>query len=104
MGSGSIPNFPEDPVKHFANVGHLVYLVLNLVWMLSVALAVIFLIFGGIQYVASGGDEKGITSARKRITGAIIGFLIAVSAWSIRYLIIQAICTDPIECQKLIGG
>lgn len=104
MGSGSIPNFPEDPVKHIANVGHLVYLVLNLVWMLSFALAVIFLIFGGIQYIVSGGDEKGITSARKRITGAIIGFIIAVSTWSIRYLIIQAICSDPKQCLELIGG
>jgi len=104
MGNGSIPNFNEDPVQHFGNLGHIVYLVLNLVWMLSVALAVIFLVIGGIQYIVSGGDKEGVASARQRITGTVIGLIIAISAWTIRTIMIKAICTDPAQCQNITGG
>lgn len=105
LADGSIPIFDEDPVKDvFTNVGHILFLVLNLVWMLSVALTVIFLILGGIHYIVSGGDQKAVASARKRIMGAVIGFVIAICAWTVRFIIVNAICADPVQCENLIGG
>lgn len=104
LADGSIPIFNEDPVRHFGNVWHVLYLTLNLVMMLSVALSVVFIILGGIHYMVSGGDQKAVASARKRIMGAVIGFVIVIGAWTIRFIITSAICADPTECEKLIGG
>lgn len=40
-------------------------------------LALAFLIFGGIRWIISGGDKTAVESARKMITYAIIGLVIA---------------------------
>lgn len=40
-------------------------------------LALLFLIFGGIKWIISGGDKTAVEGARKMITYAIIGLVIA---------------------------
>lgn len=42
--------------------------------------ALLFLVFGGLRYMASGGDEKAITAAKAAITYAVLGFLITLGA------------------------
>lgn len=52
------------------------------------ALAFFFtLVIGGIQWILSGGDKTGAESARKRITGALVGLAIVFLAWAIASLI-----------------
>lgn len=54
------------------------------------ALAFFFtLVIGGIQWILSGGDKTGAESARKKITGALVGLAIVFLAWAIAYLINQ---------------
>ncbi len=45
--------------------------------------ALIFLILGGIAWITSQGDKAKVEAARKRITFAIIGLIIAFSAYFI---------------------
>lgn len=45
---------------------------------LGVALAVIFIIWGGIQYMLAGGDEEKSTKARGRIFNGIIGAAVVI--------------------------
>ena len=47
------------------------------------AVAVLMLIYGGVRYTISGGDEKSITSAKNTILYAIIGIIISVLAYAI---------------------
>jgi len=47
------------------------------------SIAVIFLIVGGFQYVASRGNEEQMEKAKKTITAAIIGIVIIVMAFAI---------------------
>ena len=47
------------------------------------AVAVLMLIYGGVRYTISGGDEKAITSAKNTILYAIVGIVIAVLAYAI---------------------
>ncbi len=42
--------------------------------------SLLFLIVGGIRYMASGGDEKAITAAKAAITYAVLGLLITLGA------------------------
>lgn len=63
--------------------------VIQLIFIIGVILAVIFLIYGGIKWILSGGDEKGVEAARNHIIAAIIGLIIVVGAFFIIGLIFQ---------------
>jgi hypothetical protein len=57
--------------------------------LLFVAALVLFfmLLAGGFKFITSGGDPKGLDSARKTITYAIIGIIIVASSYLILVLI-----------------
>ena len=40
----------------------------------------LFLVYGGLQYMLSGGDEKAITASKSVITHAVLGLLIVLGA------------------------
>jgi hypothetical protein len=47
------------------------------------AIALIFVIWGGVQYVTSGGDAEKTTKARNTLLYAIIGIIVVVLAYAI---------------------
>ena len=56
--------------------------------LILVALVFFFiLVFGGLKWVTSGGDEKKVGEARSQITNALIGLAIVFAAWAIMKLI-----------------
>ncbi len=55
----------------------------NLLIFLVGALAVIMLIWGGLQYVISAGDSKRVESAKNTILYSIIGIVVAILAYAI---------------------
>ena len=50
---------------------------------LAIALAVIAFIIGGYQYITAYGDEEKHKAAQKTITYAIIGLILAITAFGI---------------------
>jgi len=50
-------------------------------------LAVLMIIIGGIQYITAYGNSSKIEDAKNRITQALLGLLLAISAWLILYTI-----------------
>lgn len=50
-------------------------------------LAVLMIVIGGIQYMTAYGSESKITDAKRRIYQALLGLLLAISAWLILYTI-----------------
>ncbi len=55
------------------------------------AISVIMLIWGGLRYILSGGDNKKITDAKNTILYAIIGLVIAILAFAIVNFVLNAI-------------
>jgi len=58
--------------------------------MVLIVVALVFffiLVFGGLRWVTSGGDEKKVGVARGQITNALIGLAIVFAAWAIMKLI-----------------
>ena len=51
------------------------------------ALSVVFIIVGGIQYISSAGNSDGTAKAKKTITYAIAGLVLALSTTAIINLI-----------------
>jgi len=46
------------------------------------AVAVVMLIFGGIRYIVSGGDQANVTAAKNTILYAIVGIVVALLAYA----------------------
>ncbi len=54
-------------------------------------LAVAFVIYGGFQYITSGGNEEQAEAGRKTLTNAIIGVVIVVLSYVIVAVISNAL-------------
>lgn len=46
-----------------------------------------YLIYGGVTWISSGGDKGKIEDARNKITNGIIGLAIVASAWAVYLLL-----------------
>src|SRR6266536_2075038 len=55
------------------------------------AVAVIFLIIGGLRYVISNGDSKAVEAAKNTILYAIIGIVVAVISFALVSFVINAL-------------
>lgn len=55
------------------------------------AVAVIFLIIGGLRYVISNGDSKAVEAAKNTILYAIIGIVVAVISFALVSFVITSI-------------
>lgn len=49
--------------------------------------AFIYMIYGGVQWVMSGGEKEKLNEARGKITQALVGLAIVAAAWAIFKLI-----------------
>lgn len=65
--------------------------VANFIFGFIVILSIIFLVWGGIQYVTAGGDEAQMEKAKSTITYAIIGLFVAGVAYAIVTLVLQGL-------------
>ena len=55
------------------------------------AVAVIYLIIGGLRYVISNGDSKAVESAKNTILYAIVGIVVAVIAFALVQFVISSL-------------
>lgn len=47
----------------------------------------LYLVYGGIEWITSGGDKGKLEEARAKITQSIVGLAIVASAWAVFRLI-----------------
>jgi len=72
----------------FANLGNLTFgntfsAILIILLIVAAVAFFVMLVFGGIQWILSGGDKAKTESARGHITAAIIGLVVVFAAWAI---------------------
>lgn len=65
-------------------------------WLLYVAtaLAILMLMWGGIQWIMSSGDPEKVASAKKKLTFAIIGLVVSVGAFFLVRVIVTILGGD----------
>lgn len=57
--------------------------ILRTVLAAAAILSVVFVAFGGIKYTLSGGDPQGLSKAKDTILYALVGLVVAISAFTI---------------------
>jgi len=79
------------------NFSELIRKLIVAVFSISGILAFIMIVWGGIEYMISGGDTKRQKSAQERITGAIIGLILLFAFW----LILNTINPDILKVPSM---
>jgi len=82
-GVGNVPAPKGIPSGGINTVGHIFTNTLSLFLILTVSLALIYMVIAGIQWITSGGDKNKLQAARGKLTWAIIGLVIAFTAFAI---------------------
>ena len=75
-----------DEVK-ITELSPLIQGIIRIVFVAAVILTFLFLLWGGIQWITSGGNKEKYEEARNRITSALIGLAIIALAWLIIKLV-----------------
>lgn len=76
-----------NPWAGVQSVGIIIAGLINLALVVAVIVFFFFLLFGGIQWITSGGDKESLNKAKGKITAAIIGIVLVFSAWAILNLV-----------------
>ena len=93
LAEGATPSF-GDYLKNLYN------------FILSTAaiLGVVMLTVAGVQYASAGLSEKAMSSAKERATSAILGLLLALSAYLILYTINPKLLEFDLSIDKSSSG
>ena len=76
-----------QPTNAIKNLGDLVSAGVTTVIVIAGLLTFLYLVWGGIEWLTSGGDKDKYEAARNRITAALIGLAIISASWAIMQLI-----------------
>lgn len=73
----------EFGVSTDTTINQLITNAITIIFIIAAVLVLIMLIWGGIEWVLSGGDKEKVANARKRIISALIGMAIIALAFFI---------------------
>lgn len=95
----SRPIYAEDEIiltnpGGIDEIGPLVQKLIQFAFGLSAILTFAFLIWGGIEWITSGGDKQKYESARNRITAALVGLAIVAAAWALMNIVTNLLGID----------
>jgi len=81
---------PIDTGKGYAtNFGTMFSSILNVVMLVAALLVFAYMIWGGVEWITSGGDKNKAEGARNKLTAAIIGLVIIAASYAVVTLVVQ---------------
>lgn len=78
-------------LKPYTNLQALFNNAVLLIFMVAAILVFVMLLWGGIEWILSGGDKEKVGNARKRIVNALVGLAILALAFLIVNVIGQIV-------------
>ena len=78
---------PQPSGMVINDLGKLISNVISVAFLLAGILTFVFLVWGGIDWLTSGGDKTKTEGARNRITAALVGLAIVAASYAIMKLI-----------------
>ncbi len=77
---GAINDVPIENIPQF---------IITIIFIIGIIIAIVFLIYGGIKWILSGGDKTKVESARGHIVAAIIGLVTIIASFLIFSFVFQ---------------
>jgi hypothetical protein len=104
ISCGDTEKTMKDSLANECTIGdffELVYLVTNWLIAMSGLVALIFVVWGGIQLLVSRGDQTHISTAKQTITNALLGLFMVLIAYLlvgfIAELFLPSVGPDPLR-------
>lgn len=97
-------NIPKPSGVQYTDIGLLISNIISVAMVLAGLIVFAFLVWGGVQWITSGGDKAGVEAARNRITAALIGLVIVGAAYAIMRILEAFFGTCIISCPIKIPG
>ena len=73
----------KKPKGFATDLGGVISSILSFVMAIAALLVFMYLIWGGIQWITSGGDKGKTEEARNKITAAVIGLIVLAASYAI---------------------
>jgi hypothetical protein len=81
--SNVLPNSLSSTANPASALSHLLNTLILLILVIGGITFVFMLLFGGYQWITSGGDKEGLAKAKNRITHAVVGLIILFSIFAL---------------------
>ena len=91
QGGANAAQGTQTPTNLFTGKDPVFKAIVNVALFIIGAVSVLMLIYGGIKYTTSAGDEKAVTAAKNTIMYAVVGIVIAILAYAIVNFVISAL-------------
>jgi uncharacterized membrane protein len=78
---------PKGSIDAVKNIGDLISAAIGAAFMVSFLLVFVMLVWGGVQWITSGGDKENTQKAKDRITSALVGLAIIGGAWALMKIV-----------------
>ncbi len=87
------------------DLGRLISTGISVAIILAGILVFVFLVWGGLEWIMSGGDKGKVEAARNRIVNALVGLAIIAASWALIRIIgyffgVQAGIGGPLNIPK----
>lgn len=76
------------------DIAKLIVGLINLIFILSVIVALLYLIWGGFKWLTSGGDKTAVQGAREHLVAAIVGLVVIFLSYFILNFIVGFFIPD----------
>jgi hypothetical protein len=87
----------EVPTGFAEDIGVLINSILSLVMVIVALLVFLYLIWGGFEWITSGGDKGKIDQARQKLVAAIVGAILVASSYAVLLLILNFLGFDNLN-------
>jgi len=86
-----VPKNDKTGLLGSSNLVELIKNIINILLYIGGAIAVLFVIIGGYQYLTSGGNEEAAEKGRKTVTNAVIGIILMAMAFTIINVVVGTV-------------
>ncbi len=83
------PNLAIEKPSTFkiTDLGNFISKLMGVALVIAAIMVFVYLVWGGLQWITSGGDKGKTEEARNRITAALVGLAIVAAAWAVIQLV-----------------
>lgn len=90
----------NQPVTNISGLLNRLTNIINLIIPFLVGLAVLFIIYGIVNFISSAGDEEARANAKQFIIWGIIGVFLMLSIWGLVNILVNSIPVDNAKLQN----